>query len=556
MQAFLPAFFLITSGALAAAPPPKAMVVAANPLAAQAGAQILREGGTAVDAAVAVQAVLGLVEPQASGVGGGAFMVTYDAASKRLTTYDGRETAPAAAGGDLFLNQDGSPKTFYEAAMGGRSVGVPGAIAMLEMAQHAEGKLKWESLFDPAIHLAETGFPITERVSKIIGFEAERIGRSPALAAYLMPHGVPAEETVLKNAAYAATLRLIAHAGAAGLLRGKIAADIVAAVRGDANPGLMTMDDLASYHAIQRDPVCAPFASYSVCSVPPPSAGGLAVLETLGELDHTKLASLQPGSVDAAVLLLDAERLAMADRDAFVGDPEFVTVPTAALVAPSYLAERAKALDPAHALADARPGSPVVQNVAPVSQKAQPEHGTSDVAIVDAAGNAVSMTTTVEYEFGSHLFVDGFVLNNELTDFSFEPNENGKPVANRVQGGKRPRSSMAPVIVQDQAGGLVAVAGSAGGKRIPGFVIQPLLDTLVWHMTPAQAMAQGHVDSTGSRNELEQDTPAALLYDALRARGEAMTVGPIVAGTAMILMTKAGPEGAADPRRDGAAVGK
>jgi len=533
---------------------PHMMVVAANKLAAEAGLDVLRQGGTAVDAAVAVQAVLGLVEPQASGVGGGALMVTYDAASRKITTYDGRESAPATAGPDLFLRADGTPKSFYEAAMGGRSVGVPGAIAMLEMAQHAQGKLRWAALFDPAIRLADTGFPLTERVAKMIAFEAPRIARNPALQAYLMPNGLPAPGTIVKNAAYAATLREIAAHGAAGLLGGKIAADIVASVQHDVNPGLLTEADLAGYKPLIRPPICATYRADTVCTAPPPSAGGIAVLQTLGMLAHFPLPTLAPSGPDAAMLILEAERLAMADRDAFGADADFVPVPVKGLLDPAYIAARAKLIDPSHAMTSVKPGAP--EGAVPAAGKQGPEHGTSDVAIVDANGNAVSLTTTVEYEFGSHIFVDGFVLNNELTDFALAPTQFGKPVANRVQGGKRPRSSMAPSLVLGHDGKLIAVVGSAGGGRIPGYIIQAIVGALDWHMSPDQALAQGHIGSSGARTNLEEGTDAAKLLPALQARGEPVTLDMMGSGSSMILVTQTGLQGAPDPRRDGAAVGE
>jgi gamma-glutamyltranspeptidase / glutathione hydrolase len=533
---------------------PHMMVVAANKLAAEAGLDVLRKGGTAVDAAVAVQAVLGLVEPQASGVGGGALMLTYDAASGKITTYDGRETAPASAGPDLFLRADGTPKSFYEAAMGGRSVGVPGAIAMLEMAQHAQGRLHWAELFDPAIHLAENGFPLTERVARMIGFEAPRIERNAALQAYLMPNGLPAPGTIIKNTAYAATLREIAAQGAAGLLDGKIAADIVTAVRHDANPGLLTEADLAAYRPVVRPPICAAYRADTVCSTPPPSAGGIAVLQTLGMLAHFPVPTLAPDGPDAAMLILEAERLAMADRDAFGADADFVPVPVKGLLDPGYIAARAKLIDPAHAMASVTAGTP--EGGAPAAGKQGPEHGTSDVAIVDANGNAVSLTTTVEYEFGSHLFVDGFVLNNELTDFALAPMQDGKPAANRVQGGKRPRSSMAPSLVLGQDGKLLAVVGSAGGGRIPGYIIQATIGALDWHMSPSEALAQGHIGSSGTHTNLEAGTDAEKLLPTLQARGEPVTVDMMSSGSSMIMVSPGGLQGAPDPRRDGAAVGQ
>jgi gamma-glutamyltranspeptidase/glutathione hydrolase len=543
-----------------AAPPSakaRMMVVAANPLAARAGMEVLRHGGTAIDAAVAVQAVLGLVEPQSSGVAGGALIVTYTAKTGKVAYYDGRETAPAAAGPDLFLHPDGTPMSFYEAMLGGRSVGVPGAIAALELAHQDQGRTKWADLFAPAIALAEAGFAVTPHMVEEVDYEKERLQRQPALRDYLHVGngGMLTAGTVLKNPAYADTLRRIAASGAAGLLRGRIAEDIALTVRQDPNHGMMTTDDLAAYKAVRREPVCGPYHAYRICAASSPTAGGTILLQTLGMLQDQGFDHVPATGAEADMLIIEAERLAMADRDAFGGDVDFVHVPFAGLIDPAYIAARAKLIDRNHAAQTVSAGHPAGEPV-PAAQKPQPEHGTSDVAIVDGEGNAVSMTTTIEDIFGSHLMVDGFVLNNELTDFSLMPDDDGKVLANRVQGGKRPRSSMAPAVVLDQNGHLVAVVGSAGGMRIPGFVIQATIGALDWHMTPAQALAQGHVGSVGRRNELEAGTPAAQLAGALEQRGEKIGVDPMPSGSSMIVVTPQGLTGAADPRRDGVALGE
>ena len=385
------------------------MVVAANPLAAKAGMDVLQHGGTAIDAAVAVQAVLGLVEPQSSGVAGGALIMTYTAKTGKIGYYDGRETAPAAAGPDLFLHPDGTEMGFYEAMLGGRSVGVPGAIAALEMAHQDLGRTKWPELFSTAIALAEQGFAVTPHMVDEVEYEKDRLQRQPALRDYLHVGngGMLTVGTVLKNPDYAATLRLIAAQGAAGLLRGKIAEDIATTVRQDPNHGLMTVDDLAAYKPVRRDPVCGAFQKYRVCAASSPSAGGVILLQTLGMLADLGFANVKPGSDEEVEMLIEAERLAMADRDAFGGDADFVHVPFAGLTDPAYIAARAKLIDRNHAASVVAAGTPADSAASP-PQKPQPEHGTSDFAIVDAEGNAVSITTTVEDIFGSHLMVDGF----------------------------------------------------------------------------------------------------------------------------------------------------
>ncbi len=540
--------------------PPVAMVAAADPLAVSAGLAILKAGGNAMDAAVAVQMVLGVVEPQSSGLGGGAFLLHYDAASGRVTSWDGRETAPAAARPDLFLDPDGNPMPFREAVLGGRAVGVPGTARMLEAAHRAHGKLPWADLIAPAIRLADEGFPVSQRLAHDIAANTDRVRRQPAARAYfLAPDGAPlAAGTMLRNQPLADTLRAVAAEGADALNRGAIAADISAAVRADPNPGSMTPDDLARYAPKQRPPVCGPYRGHTICGMGPPSSGGVAVLQILGVLAHFDLPHMPPAGADAAQALVEAERLAYADRARYLADTDFVPVPVAGLIASDYLAIRAQAIDLDHAIPLPRAGNPLWSSAPPAlaPQPAQAEHGTSDVAIVDAAGNAVSLTTTIEGEFGTGLMVRGFVLNNELTDFSFRPEIDGRLVANRVQPGKRPRSAMAPTLVFDHRGKLELVLGSAGGARIIDYVAQALVQMLDWHRTPAQALAAPHVLSTGDAVELEADTPAALLGSALAARGQKVVVRPLLSGSAAIAITPEGLAGAADPRREGVALGE
>lgn len=541
----------LASPARAAAP--RFMVIAADPAAAEAGAAMLRAGGTAIDAAIAAQLVLGLVEPQSSGLGGGAVMLHYQAATQQVTSWDGRETAPAAATPDLFLKPDGQKLPFANAVLSGRSVGVPGAIKMLEAAYKASGKLPWADLFAPAIKLAEDGFAVSPRLAAQIAADASHIERQAAARSYfLQADGTPLQAgTVLANPAYASALRAIAAGGANALLRGPIAAEIATAVRADPNPGLMTTDDLTAYDAKQRPPVCGAYREQTVCTMGPPSTGGPALLQALGMLGHFDLTPLDPAGVDAAQLVLDAERLAAADRSRFGGDADFVTVPLDGLLSPDYLAARARLITPGHAIADPQPG-----NIEPTQSSApmQPEHGTSNVIVIDPEGNAVCLTTTIEGIFGSGLMVHGFLLNNQLTDFSFQPEIDGRPVANRVQPGKRPASAMSPSFVLAPDGKLLAVAGSAGGGRIIGYVLQSIIGVLDWHMDPVQDLAQPHVGSLGIQAEVEEGTGAASLAHALEARGEHTRIAEMASGSSLAVATPAGWIGASDPRRKGAAI--
>ncbi|WP_370245143.1 gamma-glutamyltransferase family protein, partial [Salipiger sp.] len=447
------------------------MIAAANPLAVEAGARVLREGGSAADAMVAVQAVLGLVEPQSSGLGGGAFLVWYDAESGELTTLDGRETAPLAADPRQFQDNAGEPLGFFDAVVGGLSVGTPGTPKLMEEAHRRWGRTNWPGLFDEAIALAEDGFTVSPRLAELVAGDSERLQRFPDTAGYFFPEGaaITAGDT-LTNVDYAETLRLIAEGGSQAFYTGRIAEEIVAAVRGaEGNPGRLSTADLALYQVKERPAVCAAYRAHEVCGMGPPSSGALTVGQILGMLDSYDLATLGPDSAEAWRLIGDASRLAFADRGRYMVDTDFVPVPVAGLVAPDYLASRAELLAGDDALPEVAPGAPEWDHAMRLADDESIEFpSTSHISIVDADGNALSMTTTIENGFGSRLMTGGFLLNNELTDFSLAPvGADGLPIANRVQPGKRPRSSMSPTLVFERdSGRLLMSAGSPGGALI------------------------------------------------------------------------------------------
>ncbi len=534
------------------------MVAAANPLAAEAGLAILRAGGSALDAAIAVQMVLNLVEPQSSGLGGGAFIVHYDAKNKTTTTYDGRETAPAAAKPDRFIGPDGKPLPFRQAVPGGLSVGVPGVLWALEMAHKAHGRLGWADLFQPAIRLSQQGFAVSARLSAALAAE-KALSEDPAARAYFYaPDGAPwPAGHVLKNPALARTLQQIAEGGSDAFYRGALARRIVATVVGAAkNPGDMTEADLAAYRAVERPPVCGPYRAWIVCGMGPPSSGGLTLLQILGMAQKFDLKSMKPMSPEAAHVVAEAMRLAYADRGLYMADGDFVKVPAKGLIDPAYLAGRAKLIQPGKAMDKAEPGEPPGREARLWGRDASRElPSTSHVAAVDSQGNAVSMTTTIEDAFGARLMVDGFLLNNELTDFSFQPLDNGKPVANRVEGGKRPRSSMSPTLAFGRDGTLAVVVGSPGGSAIINYVAKTLIGVLDWDLDIQAAIELPNFGSRGGATELEKGTPAEALKAPLEAIGHKVSVLPFVSGLHGIVLSPAGLAGGADPRREGVARG-
>lgn len=537
------------------------MVAAANPLAVDAGVAVLRKGGGAVDAAIAVQMVLNLVEPQSSGIGGGAFIVHHDAASKTTTSYDGRETAPAAARPDRFLGPDGKPLRFIDAAVGGRSVGVPGLLRVMEMAHRKHGRLPWASLFEAAIQHADKGFAVSPRLSWLLGVEKALPKVPPAAGFYYLPDGSPLPAGhILANKAFARALVEIARDGADAFYTGDLARDIVAAVAQAANPGDMTVGDLAAYRAKERAPVCGPYRVWLVCGMGPPSSGGLTVLQILGMLQEFDLKALKPLSAEAVHLMAEAMRLAYADRGLYMADADFVKVPAKGLVDPGYLKSRAALIRPERAMGKAQPGEPPLKDARAVPAEWGRDDSlelpsTSHISIVDTEGNAVAMTTTIEDQFGSRLMVHGFLLNNELTDFAFSPADDGKAVANRVEPGKRPRSSMAPTLVFDREGRLVMTVGSPGGSAIINYVVKTIVAALDWGMDMQQAIALANFGSRGGATELEKGTEAEALKPALEAMGHTVSIIPFTSGVQGIMLQAGGLVGGADPRREGVARG-
>ena len=559
-------------------------VASANPLATNAGYEILKSGGTAVDAAVAVQMVLALVEPQSSGIGGGAFLLHANGVG--VDAFDGRETAPAATDGKLFLNADGQPLPFYEAVVGGRAVGTPGTVRMLEMAHREYGKLPWAQLFAAAIDASENGFRVSARLATLLRDE-NYLKHDPTASAYFYhANGAPVDTgSTLRNPALAEVLRQIASKGSAALHEGSVAQAIVTKVQGHpTNPGKLALSDLASYQAKKRTPLCPDYQvaarTFRLCGMPPPSSGAVAVGQVLGILSNTQAASLPLAtgrggvagstgpapSADWLHLYTEASRLAFADRAQYLGDPDFVQPPGGSwmtLLEPSYLRGRAALIQQqpgGQSMRAAQPGVPGAVQTAYAPMPDQIEHGTSHISIIDSYGDALAMTTTIEDQFGARLMTDGgtgkaggFLLNNELTDFSFAPADaSGKPVANRVEPGKRPRSSMSPTLVFDKATGqLVMSGGSPGGAMIIHFTAKTLYGVLNWGLNAQQAIDLPNFGSLGGPSLLEEKRFAPATVDALKARGAEVREQAMTSGLQAIQKTPDGFFGGADPRREG-----
>jgi gamma-glutamyltranspeptidase/glutathione hydrolase len=527
-------------------------VGAANPLAVEAGLEVLRAGGNAVDAAVAVQAALGLVEPQSSGLGGGAFLVFFDAKAGKVTAFEGREAAPAGATPDMFIGPDGKPLSFPDAVMSGRSTGAPGAIAMLGLAHEKFGRLPWRSLFGTATRAAGNGFTVPKRLGRYAGGNVPQAALPDARSLFSRPDGTPVQAgDTLKNAAYAATLRTIAARGPRALLEGPLAEQIAARTHDEPRPGAMTAKDLAAYRPHEVEPVCRPYRIYVVC-VPPPPSSGVSVLQMLEILEQTDIASRGPTDPQAWFLFAEASRIMYADRDRYIADPAFIRVPVDGLLDPAYVASRAALIGdkagPAPTAGEppglaARLGADATHEAA----------GTSHFVVVDAKGNVVSMTTSVESIFGSGRAVGGFFLNNQLTDFSFRAMEDGRPVANAIAPGKRPRSSMSPVLVLDRSGRFYAALGSPGGSAIIAYNVKTLVGLLAWGLTMQQSIDLPNLYARGEDFYGEVAKFPAELLTALAARGVAVKAGRgeesgvhgvVVRGSAQL-------DGGADPRREG-----
>ncbi len=553
--AFLISATLLCGAAHAETIAKRHMIVAAEPYAAQAGLDMLRAGGSAVDAAIAAQLVLTLVEPQSSGIGGGAYMMVLDEHGK-LHAYDGREMAPASAKPTIFLDANGNRRPFNEARPGGLSVGIPGDVALLAYAHKAHGKLPWAKLFTPAIRLAEKGFKVPARMA--MELRLPETATIPGLRKFFSrPDGALIEAgDTWRNPAYAKTLRAIAKGGADAFYKGAIADAIIATVKSaPMNPTVMTRKDFVNYRVKDRAPLCGIYRLYRVCSLPPSTSGGVTLLQTLGMLEHFKPEQLKPGTMSAVHLISEAERLSYADRARWIGDPDFVEVPLPGLLDKTYVAARAGLIDPKRDMGLAQAGAPPAKTLdyAPLAQPKPP--GTSHMSVVDDHGEVVSITMSVESEYGAFLTAGGFVLNNELTDFAFVPEVNGRAVANAPAPHKRPMSAMTPTIVFAPDGKFFAAFGTPDGPRIVGYVIETASALIDGGLSMEDAIALPHHVNTNAATLIEQGTALEALVPALTAMGHQITIRPLVSGLNGIRRVPGGYEGVADHRREGVALG-
>lgn len=535
----------------------KFMVTAANPLAVEAGYNVLKSGGSAADALVAVQTVLGLVEPQSSGLGGGAFLVYYDAKQKKITTFDGRETAPLAAKPELFQDKKGKPLAFYDAVVGGRSVGTPGTVKLLSTLHKRYGKKDWQALFQPAKTLATNGFSVSERLASSIDNDKKRLSRYPDTKAYFFnKDGEPLKEgSLLVNKAYAETLESLAKDGEAAFYSGQIGKDIVAKVTGISdNPGYLSQKDFYNYDVIEREAVCAGYHQYEVCGMGPPSSGALTIGQILGIVEQFDLKAMGPNDPQSWQIIGDASRLAFADRGRYMADTDFVPMP-AGLLNKEYLASRAALITKGKALTEVTPGTPPWKDkIALADDQSIELPSTTHIVIVDKEGNIISMTSTVENSFGSRLMSHGFILNNELTDFSFASYKNGYPIANRIEPGKRPRSSMAPTIIMENNKPYMAI-GSPGGSRIIGYLAQTLIAHFDWGMPLQDAINMPHLLNRFGTYDLEEGTGAIRFKAPLEKMGFKVNIRDLNSGIQGVLFNNGKLIGGADPRREGIVMG-
>ncbi|MGE0180354.1 MAG: gamma-glutamyltransferase [Sphingomonas sp.] len=565
MNAFLRLIWLVAASAIVAgcATPSRApvaapqrqaqyYVTAANPLAVEAGMNVLRRGGSAVDAAIAIEAMLSLVEPQSSGLGGGAFMTYYDAAAGRVSVYDGRETAPAGATADMFLDDSGQPLSFREAVVSGRATGVPGVVRMLELAHRDHGRLPWRTLFGEAEQTARDGFIVSPRLGRFMGGRFPQNSTPDVRAYFAEADGTPVDAgDRLRNPAYAEFLRRLAAEGPSAMYRGPTAARIVARTTAGPLPGTMTLADIEAYRPVVREPLCRPYRIYIIC-VPPPPSSGVAVLQLLAMLERTDIASRGPADAEAWYLFAEASRLMYADRDQYVGDPAFAPVPVAGLLDPAYVASRAALIGQQAAPQPPSAGTPPGAQIAAPDTTREPA-GTTHFIVGDAQGNVVSMTATVESIFGSGRMVDGFFLNNQMTDFAFSPRDaQGRAAANAVAPGKRPRSSMTPAIILDREGRYVGAIGSPGGNAILAYVGKALVGMIDWNLSVQEAINLPNLIARGSNFNGEADRFPPGVVAALAARGVTVRPGQGEdSGLHGVMRRNGRLEGGADPRREG-----
>ncbi|MEE3294822.1 MAG: gamma-glutamyltransferase [Pseudomonadota bacterium] len=563
MKNFLITIFLILSfltNFVEASDHSKSIVVTSNPYASKAAAEILRNGGSAVDAAITAQFVLTLTQPQSTGIGGGAFMLYWDQSSGKLYALDGREKAPASASPQLFLNKDGRPRKFYpDAVVGGISVGVPGMMRFLEQAHKKFGKLEWAFLLEYPIRLAEEGFELSPSLYRTLSFLPDLKKIEPASSYFYkdnrngeltpLPIG-----TILTNTKYAKTLKRIAKFGPEEFYSGKTANLIINAVNNSPfSPGLITLEDLANYTAVWRDPICGLYREYKVCSMPPPTSGGITMLMMLKMLERFDIESEHPNSANFIHLFSEAGSLAYADRDYYIADPDFVDIPVNGMLNEDYILGRSKLIKKETSLRDRKPGKP--KGYTKFSKNVDISRpSTSHLVIVDNFGNSISLTSTIEGPFGSHLMAGGFMLNNELTDFSLIPKKNGLFVANRVEANKRPRSSMTPTIIFNPEGEIYALTGSPGGNSIIGYVTKSVMAMIDWDLSPQDTVSLPHFMRKGENTELERGTDIVRYKQFLEKKGHKVVVIPKVSGLQIVKKKNKGFIGGTDPRGEGLVI--